>query len=136
MPQATTQAVQSPRFSSPFAAAVHEGLTHAPQKELPSMYLYDEVGSALFEVITALPEYGVTRAEERVLNAHAGDIVAELPRNVTVAELGSCSCREKRRILEGLGKKRPTEYCPIEISPTALQLCRRERCVCTPALHR
>ena len=48
MPQATTQAVQSPRFSSPFAADVHEGLTHAPQKELPSMYLYDEVGSALF----------------------------------------------------------------------------------------
>jgi L-histidine Nalpha-methyltransferase len=126
MPQATTQAVQSPRFSSPFAAAVHEGLTHAPQKELPSMYLYDEVGSALFEVITALPEYGVTRAEERVLNAHAADIVAALPRNVTVAELGSGSGRKTRRILEALCKKRPTEYCPIEISPTALQLCRRE----------
>jgi L-histidine N-alpha-methyltransferase len=126
MPQATTHAAQSPRFSSPFAAAVHEGLTHSPQKELPSMYLYDEVGSALFEVITALPEYGVTRAEERVLTAYSADIVAELPRNVIVAELGSGSGRKTRRILEALCKKRPTEYFPIEISRTALQLCRRE----------
>jgi len=126
MPQATTQAALSPAFSSAFAAAVHEGLAHAPQKELPSMYLYDEVGSALFEVITALPEYGVTRAEERVLTAHAADIVAELPREVTVAELGSGSGRKTRWILEALCRKRPTEYCPIEISPTALQLCRRE----------
>ena len=63
------QPALSPRFANPFAEAVHAGLTHHPQKELPSMYLYDEVGSALFEVITALPEYGVTRAEERVLKA-------------------------------------------------------------------
>ena len=66
-----TQPALSPRFANAFAQAVHAGLTHHPQKELPSMYLYDEVGSALFEVITALPEYGVTRAEERVLKEHA-----------------------------------------------------------------
>ena len=71
-----TQPALSPRFSNAFAEAVHVGLSKRPQKELPSMYLYDEVGSALFEVITALPEYGVTRAEERVLKAHAADIVA------------------------------------------------------------
>jgi dimethylhistidine N-methyltransferase len=120
------QPALSPRPSNPFAEAVVAGLTHAPQKELPSMYLYDEVGSALFEVITALPEYGVTRAEERVLAAHAADIVAALPQDVTVAELGSGSGRKTRRILELLCKKRPTDYCPIEISRTALQLCRRE----------
>ena len=67
----------SPDFRSTFAAEVRAGLTHTPQKELPSKYLYDEVGSALFEVITVLPEYGVTRAEERLLARHAADIVAQ-----------------------------------------------------------
>ncbi|CAM2138166.1 L-histidine N(alpha)-methyltransferase [Paraburkholderia tropica] len=111
---------------STFAADVRAGLTHAPQKELPSMYLYDEVGSALFEVITVLPEYGVTRAEERLLTRYANEIVDALPADVKVAELGSGSGRKTRRILEALCRKRPTAYCPIEISRTALQLCRRE----------
>jgi len=109
-----------------FAAEVRDGLTHAPQKELPSKYLYDEVGSALFEVITVLPEYGVTRSEERLLTRYATEIVDALPADVTVAELGSGSGRKTRRILEALCRKRPTSYCPIEISRTALQLCRRE----------
>jgi len=121
-----TQPALSQDVSPDFAAEVRAGLTHAPQKELPSKYLYDEVGSALFEVITVLPEYGVTRAEERLLARHAADIVAQLPHDVTVAELGSGSGRKTRRILEALCKKRPTSYCPIEISRTALQLCRRE----------
>jgi dimethylhistidine N-methyltransferase len=109
-----------------FAAEVRKGLTHTPQKELPSKYLYDEVGSALFEVITVLPEYGVTRAEERLLARYAAEIVDAVPENVTVAELGSGSGRKTRRILEALCRKRPTSYCPIEISHAALQLCRRE----------
>ncbi|MGF6777352.1 L-histidine N(alpha)-methyltransferase [Paraburkholderia sp. GAS334] len=109
-----------------FAVEIRAGLTKTPQKELPSKYLYDEVGSALFEVITALPEYGVTRSEERLLTRHATDIVAQLSPDVTVAELGSGSGRKTRRILEALCKKHPTSYCPIEISRTALQLCRRE----------
>jgi L-histidine Nalpha-methyltransferase len=121
-----TQPALSPRFPNAFAEAVFTGLSKQPQKELSSMYLYDEVGSALFEVITALPEYGVTRAEERVLKAHAADIVAAMPGNVTIAELGSGSGRKTRRILEALSKKQPTAYHPIEISRTALQLCRRE----------
>src|SRR3984957_19630762 len=109
-----------------FAGEVRSGLTQPGQKELPSKYLYDEVGSALFEVITVLPEYGVTRAEERLLAKHATDIVEHLPHDVTVAELGSGSGRKTRRILEALCKKQPTAYHPIEISRTALQLCRRE----------
>ncbi|MFX1674410.1 L-histidine N(alpha)-methyltransferase [Paraburkholderia sp. A2WS-5] len=116
-------------FAADFAAEVRAGLTHAPQKELPSKYLYDEVGSALFEVITVLPEYGVTRAEERLLTRHAAEIVEALPADVIVAELGSGSGRKTRRILEALSRKRPTSptsYCPIEISRSALQLCRRE----------
>ncbi|WP_302056743.1 L-histidine N(alpha)-methyltransferase [Paraburkholderia sp. CNPSo 3281] len=112
--------------ASAFAAEVRAGLMRSPQKELPSKYLYDEVGSALFEVITVLPEYGVTRSEERLLTRYASEIVEALPSDVKVAELGSGSGRKTRRILEALCRKRPTSYCPIEISRTALQLCRRE----------
>src|SRR5215469_374252 len=53
-----------------FAADVRDGLTRGGQKELPSKYLYDDVGSALFEVISHLPEYGLTRADERLLRRH------------------------------------------------------------------
>ncbi len=49
-----------------FASDVRTGLAK-PQKELHSKYLYDELGSSLFEAITHLPEYGLTRADERLL---------------------------------------------------------------------
>ena len=54
-----------------FAADVRAGLTKSGQKELPSKYLYDDVGSSLFEVISRLPEYGLTRADERLLRRRA-----------------------------------------------------------------
>ena len=78
-----------------FAREVCSGLTKPGQKELPSKYLYDAVGSALFEVISVLPEYGATRAEERILNRYAGEIVSALPRGLIVAELGSGTAQTK-----------------------------------------
>src|SRR5262245_2805763 len=72
-----------------FAADVRAGLTKDGQKELASKYLYDEVGSKLFEVISVLPEYGLTRADERLLRRHARDLAALLPAGTLVAELGS-----------------------------------------------
>lgn len=109
-----------------FAAEVRAGLTHRAQKELPSKYLYDDIGSALFEVISVLPEYGLTRADERLLRRHAYDIVEQLPENVVVAELGSGSGKKTRWILEALCRHQHTSYCPIEISPKALAMCARE----------
>ena len=109
-----------------FAAEVRAGLTKRGQKELPSKYLYDDVGSALFEVISVLPEYGLTRADERLLRRHAHDIVSEIQRPVVVAELGSGSGKKTRWILEALARGQHTSYCPIEISPTALAMCTRE----------
>jgi L-histidine Nalpha-methyltransferase len=109
-----------------FAADVREGFTKPGQKELLSKYLYDDVGSALFEVICRLPEYGLTRADERVLTRHAGDIVDLLPAPIAVAELGSGSGRKTRRILEAFCHRQHTRYYPIEISPTALVMCERE----------
>ncbi len=109
-----------------FAREVCTGLSKPGQKELPSKYLYDSVGSALFEVICVLPEYGVTRAEERILTRHAHEIVAELPSPVIVAELGSGAGKKTRAILEAVSRKQPTFYYPIEISRTALAMCHRE----------
>ncbi len=110
-----------------FGAEVRSGLTQHAQKELPSKYLYDEVGSALFEVITALPEYGLCRADERLLKEHAEAIVRRLlPAPIVVAELGSGSGKKTRWILQALARRQRTRYYPIEISPTALAQCAKE----------
>jgi L-histidine N-alpha-methyltransferase len=109
-----------------FAAEVRAGLTRQEQKELPSKYLYDDVGSALFEVISHLPEYGLTRADERLLQRHSGEIVERLDPPVAVAELGSGSGKKTRWILEALGRWQRTFYYPVEISRSALLMCQRE----------
>jgi L-histidine N-alpha-methyltransferase len=109
-----------------FAADVRAGLTRPGQKELPSKYLYDDVGSALFEVISHLPEYGLTRADERLLRRHANEIVDRIPGPVAVAELGSGSGRKTRWLLEAFCRRQRTSYYPVEISHSALVMCERE----------
>jgi len=105
---------------------VRAGLTCPGQKELPSKYLYDDVGSALFEVISHLPEYGLTRADERLLRRHASEIVERVDAPVAVAELGSGSGKKTRWILEALSRRGRTFYYPVEISRSALAMCERE----------
>src|SRR6202050_1111991 len=110
-----------------FATDVRVGLTKPGQKELPSKYLYDAVGSALFDVITVLPEYGLTRADERLLRRHADAMVRPLlPSSVVVAELGSGSGKKTRWILQALARRQRTLYYPLEISPAALSQCTKE----------
>src|SRR5690349_24351480 len=99
-----------------FAADVRDGLTRTGQKELPSKYLYDDIGSALFEVISHLPEYGLTRADDRLLRRHSEEIVSRLAGPVVVAELGSGNGRKTRWLLEALSRRQRTFYHPIEIS--------------------
>ena len=113
-------------FASGFASEVRAGLDRPGQKELPSKYLYDDVGSALFEVISHLPEYGLTRADERLLQRHADEIVGRLDAPVAVAELGSGSGKKTRWILEALGRWQQIFYYPVEISHAALLMCQRE----------
>jgi dimethylhistidine N-methyltransferase len=114
------------RHVSEFASDVRASLTKPGQRELPSKYLYDEVGSALFETICVLPEYGLTRADARLLEKHAGEIVGQLPSPIQVAELGSGSGKKTRWILEALSRRQKTYYYPIEISPSALAACAKE----------
>jgi dimethylhistidine N-methyltransferase len=109
-----------------FAADVRAGLTCMGQKELLSKYLYDDVGSALFEVISVLPQYGLTRADERLLQRHADEIADQVPGPVAVAELGSGSGKKTRWLLKALCRRQHISYFPIEISPTALAMCERE----------
>jgi dimethylhistidine N-methyltransferase len=115
-----------PVVSAEFAADVREGLTKTGQRELPSKYLYDEVGSELFEAICLLPEYGVTRADSRLLQKYVGEIITRMPLPTHVAELGSGSGKKTRYILEELSKHQRTFYYPIEISPAALAACEKE----------
>lgn len=112
--------------ASTFSEDVRDGLGQLGQKELPSKYLYDDVGSALFDVITKLPEYELTRAEERILLRHSGEIAECLTAHGMVVELGSGSGRKTRQILESLAHHKSMTYCPIEISAAALVSCERE----------
>jgi dimethylhistidine N-methyltransferase len=109
-----------------FAAELRESLSRTPQREIPCSYLYDEVGSRLFEAITALREYGLTRADERILRRCAPEIVACLPSPLIVAELGSGSGRKTRSLLEALAAREPARYFPIDLSAAALEDCARE----------
>ncbi len=108
------------------ADEVRAGLTRAGQKELPSKYFYDDVGSALFEAICVLPEYGLTRADARLLRATADPVVARLSAPTLVAELGSGSGKKTRFVLEALAVRQPVEYFPIDISGAALAQSEKE----------
>ncbi len=109
-----------------FAKEVREGLSQPGQKQLPCSYFYDALGSALFEAITVLPEYGLTRADARVIRRLAPELASHLRAPVTVAELGSGSGSKTRSILESLAVDGPVTYYPIDVSASALAHCALE----------
>src|SRR5689334_23211349 len=78
-----------------FAEAVLHGLSQ-PQKELPSRFFYDEAGSKLFDQITELPEYYLTRIDESILEANAEQIVAAMDPDFEMVEFGSGSSRKTK----------------------------------------
>jgi L-histidine N-alpha-methyltransferase len=92
---------------------VRRGLGDSP-KSLPPKYFYDSVGSALFERITRLPEYYLTRAEHALLDAHARDILGEA-RPDEIVELGAGSPAKFQRLLAAMNGARARRYVPIDV---------------------
>lgn len=106
---------------------VQHGFT-AYRKHLPSQYFYDARGSELFEEITGLPEYYLTRAETEILTQHAHDIMARV-RPHELIELGSGSSNKTQMLLEALHEVGSgNTYVPIDVSDTALRDAARALC--------
>jgi dimethylhistidine N-methyltransferase len=108
-----------------FLGDARAGLLRSGQKSLPPKYFYDALGSTLFEAITQLPEYGLWRAERRLLEAHAAQIALLAPA-ATVIELGSGSANKSALLLRALLRLRPVAYCAIDVSAAALEMTRRQ----------
>lgn len=104
-----------------FAQDVAKGLQAKP-KRLSSKYLYDAVGSALFDAITCLPEYYLTRAETEILSEWGWQMVRLLDAPVDFLELGSGSAIKTRLLIgEALRVQDDLRYSPIDISTEALR---------------
>lgn len=125
--RAATSALQAAPESpaTAFAADVQYYLMQDP-RQLPSRYLYDPLGSALFEAICRLPWYRVTLAEKRLLARHGGSILREAKPLSTIVELGAGS-GEKLALLVGkvTPGRDPLDVHLVDISPTALDAASR-----------
>lgn len=99
-----------------------KGLT-AAQKTLPPVWFYDEVGSKLFEQITAQPEYYPTETERGILRDNADAIIDSLRLPVCVAELGAGSSSKTTVVLRALLKRQDdVTFVPIDVSAEAIRL--------------
>jgi L-histidine Nalpha-methyltransferase len=98
---------------------VRQGL-QADEKWLPPVWFYDDKGSELFDEITRLPEYYLTRAERRLLEAAADEIAARSGAEVLV-ELGAGTCEKSRILLDALSKAGTLKkYIPLDVSDGTL----------------
>ena len=103
-----------------FASDVEYYLTLDP-RQLPSQYLYDALGSALFEAICRLPWYPLTQTEQRLLRAHGREIFQLMHPVTDMLELGSGSGEKLALLLEACEPRmRPREIHLVDISPSAL----------------
>ncbi len=93
------------------------GLSAQP-KHIAPKYFYDEQGSALFEAITRLPEYYLTRTEMLLFDRHQAAIARAMGSGGCLVEYGSGSSRKIRKLLKNV---RPRAYVPVDISRDHLQ---------------
>ncbi len=113
--------VGATRELAQFAADVAYYLVQSP-RQLPSRYLYDALGSALFEAICHLPWYGITRAESSLLVAHAREIFRRVESLSAIVELGPGSGEKLRTLLQRAGRAHSRLAVHlVDVSPTALQ---------------
>ncbi|MGZ4788311.1 MAG: L-histidine N(alpha)-methyltransferase [Terriglobales bacterium] len=115
--------MSAPNFSvvtSPIASEVYEGLTKKPKSLSPKLF-YDTTGSELFERITELPEYYLTRTERAILTAHAGEIISAAGHNLSLIELGAGTASKTRLLIRAALERQPRlSFYPIDVSRSAL----------------
>ena len=122
---ASAAALPAPRFQlfdrkperPHMASEVLRGL-RAPRKSIAPKFFYDEAGSALFDAITELPEYYLTRTEVGILSDHSGAIARHVAANACLVEYGSGSSIKARILLDAC---RPAAYVPVDISKDHLE---------------
>ncbi len=122
-------------MTSRLTVAVHLAPTHralslardaragllATPKSLPPVWFYDERGSLLFDEITRLPEYYLTRAERSILTAHAAEI-ASVSQADTLVELGSGTSEKTRLLLDALHEAGTLRrFVPFDVSEEVLR---------------
>lgn len=120
-PRFTLTRIGNPHdFREQMIKDVRNGLT-AQNKSLPSIYFYDDYGSELFEEITRLPEYYLTRAETEILEIYAADIIAAICPDELV-EIGAGYARKTRLLLTAIHDRQAGNvYVAIDVSESALQ---------------
>jgi len=101
------------------ARDVRRGLTARP-RWLPPKYFYDAAGAALFDRITALPEYYLTRTEEAILAEVAATVVRRVE-PAEIAELGPGSCRKVRGFLDAVDHGGAVRYLPFDVDSAGLE---------------
>ena len=122
----TIPQIAAERISGRVASAVEEGLASQP-KRLPPWLFYDAAGSELFEQITELPEYYLTRTERAILATHADRMIAQAAdgRRLRIAELGAGSASKTRLLLAAAARRQGVVvYEPLDVSMSALEVAR------------
>ena len=103
-----------------------------PAKTLPPKLFYDEIGCLLFDQITQLPEYYVTRTEQALLRRVAAEIAASAPRGAALVEYGACDEAKAALLLARM--EQPAAYVPIDVAGPALLALRGRMRQSHPAL--
>ena len=117
------------------AREVRDGLTATP-KRLPSKLFYDEVGSALFEAITELPEYYLTRTERAIFEDYTAEILEAAGPALTLVELGAGTASKTCILIEELLQRQSRAlFYPIDVSSAALNHAVRQMTAQFPALR-
>lgn len=93
-------------------AELANGLLASPAHTSPK-YLYDALGSRLFEAITELPEYYPTRVEAGIFASHGADMAKAMPAGATLIDLGAGNCNKAASLFD---RFRPTRYVAVDIS--------------------
>jgi L-histidine Nalpha-methyltransferase len=107
---------------SEIAEDVLHGLTTYP-KSLPPRLFYDARGSELFEQITELPEYYLTRTERQIFSRYADEILAQAGEGLTLVELGAGTASKTSILISALLKRQlSATFYPVDVSPAALEI--------------